>query len=166
MELSQAASDILGTFPRDTVIYQDSAAQVHVKVPRESTLDGSTLHRWHNVVVDFRSRMVTVHLEEHSEPLCPSSPRPCTLEPTTASEHRAADMASAMGRIDLDDLLPSFSIESSGGTTRLIIGRLLRVDDSALRRHLSVHATHYRYHMEARQIVVHFAMDKKRKDRR
>ena len=117
-------------------------------------------------MVDFRTRIVTVHLEQQGTPPSPKSPRPCALEPTTVSEHRAADMARSMGRIDLDDLLPSFAIESGGETTRLVIGRLLRVDDSAFRRYLSTHATQYRYHMEARQIAVHFPADKKRKDRR
>jgi len=164
MELSQRAHDILRALPRDSMVYSDDADIISVKLPRTAIVDDTALSHFGDCEIDFETRLLTISLHE-VEPFSPRSPRPPAqpLDPVTTGETNAASMANTMGRIDFDNLVPSFRLSSVGEHTTLVIGRLLRVSNSALRQQLPSSSTHYEYRLQERVTVVFFPAAKKRK---
>lgn len=167
MAISESATDILRALPADTILYDDTNQYIRVKVPRDSTIESTTIARWTGIVVDFRTQLITIQTSSDSvsSPRDPvdNSPRKSGLKPQTESERTAAAMADSMGCIDCDNLVPSYELQSTHASTQLLIGRLLQVNDDALRDHLPVQATHYVYNMKKRVTIVHFSSDRKRK---
>lgn len=162
MELSARASDILRKLPRESIVYTDNERAISFKIPRAAVLSSAMLSELATCDINFETRMLTVSLQA-LEPLSPHSPRPAELKPVTVGEKYAAEMANTLGRIDFDNLVPTYRIASTADHTQLIIGRLLRIDNSALRRQLSADSIGYEYRMLDRVCVVLFPVVKKRK---
>jgi hypothetical protein len=139
-------------------VYSDNDHTISFKIPRAAVISSAMLSPFATCEINFENRMLIISLQP-TEPLSPHSPRPTELNPVTVGEKYAAEMANTMGRIDFDNLVPTFRITSN----QLIIGRLLRIDNSALRRQLSADSIGYEYRMLDRVCVVLFPVVKKRK---
>ena len=165
MPLSEAALDILESLPKDTVLYDDGKEFIKVKVPVDSIITGKMLRPWHNITVNFRTRVLTICISTETSPQMQSkgSPRKSQLKPETESERLAAKMADSMGCVDCDCLVPDFALVTNSNDTILKIRRLLRVDDDLIRLEIPSAAKGYAYCMKNKETLVFFACDKKRK---
>jgi len=143
-------------------VYSDNDHTISFKIPRAAVISSAMLSPFATCEINFENRMLIISLQP-TEPLSPHSPRPTELNPVTVGEKYAAEMANTMGRIDFDNLVPTFRITSTADHTQLIIGRLLRIDNSALRRQLSADSSGYEYRMLDRVCVALFPVVKKRK---
>lgn len=144
------------------MVYTDTERAISFKIPRTAILTSAMLDSCEVCDINFETRLLTVSLQP-VEPLSPHSPRPTDLKPVTVGEKQAAEMANSLGRIDFDNLVPTYRITSTADYTQLVIGRLLRIDNSALRRQLSADSIGYEYRMHDRECAVLFPAAKKRK---
>lgn len=167
MPLSENAIDVLDQLPQDCVLYDDGKEFVKVKVPTNTTIFSEMISRWNNVTVNFKTRILTICVDNTIPPSTriQGSPRKSGLKPETEGERQAAAMADKMSCVDLDCLVPSFSLSSTPDHTTLKIGRLLRVNDDLMRLELPDTAEGYAYCMRNKETVVFFPSDKKRKSR-
>lgn len=166
MGLTETAIDVLRALPTNSLVCADGEDEIVVRVPPSTVLKRehmSKLH--HHTIVELDTCLLRVLLSEDKLDELPTSPRPCTLTACTVSERQAADMANEMGCIDLDQLVPNYTISTSGNVTSLRINRLLKIDDECLAKYMSTHATGYEYSFRDKQVRVFFDGTKKRKSR-
>lgn len=171
MALSALAQDILQYLPTGTSVYTDHSTHVSVKLTRSAVLSSRDIGEIYNANgatgcdVNFETRMINIWFNNTTgmDPILPSSPRPPALEAATAGERHAAALANTLGTIDYDSLEPSWRLSTSGGTTALVISRLLHISHDTLQGQLSAHCTHLEYQMQDKTTRLYFAADKKRK---
>jgi hypothetical protein len=168
MAVSKGASDIHALLGDHAELFVDSREEISFMLARQASITSATLLEIYEVLphtrceVNFDERMIIFRQTDATETLS-RSPRPCELVGETVSEKHAVRMAATLGAIDFDDLVPSFTLSNEGDSTRLIIGRLLRVSHDTLVEQLSAQCTRFEYRMEKKQTVLHFATEKKRK---
>lgn len=169
MELSNEARDILRLLPADAVLYEDSSSQISVRLQETDVLTSPAMAAIYDTIdgevsssIDFRTRMVCITFDARP-PVLSSSPRASGLVSCTVGEQHAVDMANRMGAIDYDNLVPSWTMTTTGGDTTLVLGRLLRISHDALLRQLSPRCTRVEYRMHDQTTALYFAAEKKRK---
>ena len=169
MAVSGRAQDVLEVLPDGCVLYADSEHHLSFQLPRTAVLPCSALLTIHEQLwntrcdINFETRMLHIHFNTAAhDTMVPGSPRAVELNAVTASEKQAAEMASSLGCIDYDNLLPSMRIATEGDTTTLYLGRLLHISHNALEQQLSTPCTEFAYHFLDQEIALHFLAMKKR----
>jgi len=169
MAVSSRAQDVLDLLPDGCVLYADSEQHLSFQLPRTAVLSSSALLTIHEQLwttrcdINFETRMLHLHLNtDVYDPMVPGSPSAVDLNAVTVSEKQAAEMASSLGCIDYDHLLPSMRIATEGDTTTLYLGRLQHISHNALQQQLSTHCTEFAYHFLDHEIALNFVAKKKR----
>ena len=168
---SRRAQDILQLMPEGTTVYTDESAHISAQLTERAVLASQEIRVMYSSMgvtgcdINFDTRMINIWFDDSAptDTILPLSPRPPNLETATVGERHAAELANTLGTIDYDSLEPSWRLSTTGGTTALIIGRLLHISHDTLQRQLSAHCTHLEYQMHDKTTRLYFAADKKRK---
>jgi len=164
MALSRRAVDVLGILSQGSLVDMDTKEELTIEV--RDRLTSSTLRKVYEAAgpdihgtIDFDSRML--RLTRKRVHFVSKLTFKSQLRATTEGEREAVAFADKLAVIDVDDLIPSWRLESTD-CTNLHIGRLLCVSHDALLRQVPPDVPFY-YDLKSKEIVVQFPLMKKRK---
>ena len=171
MPLTREALDVLSVIPEQHNAFVEIDTDIHlcIGLPQCTEISGETIEdmrdTWNKphsaVSVDLQS--CKVHLKQVATDTA-SVRCNCVLpKAVTASEKKAVVLASKLGIIDYDDLIPQYKLLTCDKYTELNITGVLHIKHDAIQRHVEPDGLLLAYKLANREIAVLFARENKRK---
>ena len=164
MALSRRATDVLGVLDAGSMVDTDTDDELTLEV--RGRLTSSTLTKVYAAagpdthgVIDFEHMML--RLTRQPIHFASKLTFKSMLRATTEGEREAVAFADKLTVIDVDDLIPSWRLETTD-CTNLHIGRLMCVSHDALLKQVPSGVPFY-YDLKKKDIVVQFPLTNKRK---
>ena len=171
MSLTQEAVDVLRTLPSGgkTYVMTDTDNVLQVGLASDSCISSRQLEDARQAWSTSPS-VISVNLDACEVMFCRGSAEiehvPCSSvlpDATTASEKKAVELASRLGVIDFDDLLPEYELRTHEAHTELNVSGVMRVNHNILQHYTQTEKCTLTYRFKQSDVCILFDRENKRK---